>query len=97
MEMVAQKVRCSSSRKQPANKPLLRASRRAQGLTTQWLPVDATAPADSAHKKDLQMQAFWKAAEGIRTLDLLHGKQSVRRRFHTDMPANRQFLGTWGC
>jgi hypothetical protein len=25
---------------------------------TQWLPVDATARADCAHEKDLQMQAF---------------------------------------
>ena len=30
---------------------------------------------DCAHEKDLQMQAFSEAAEGIRTLDLLHGKQ----------------------
>jgi hypothetical protein len=28
-----------------------------------------------ARKKELQMQAFSEAAEGIRTLDLLHGKQ----------------------
>jgi hypothetical protein len=27
------------------------------------------------HQKDLQMQAFSEAAEGIRTLDLLHGNQ----------------------
>jgi len=31
-------------------------------------------PTDDA-KKRLQMQAFSRAAEGIRTLDLLHGKQ----------------------
>jgi hypothetical protein len=31
----------------------------------------------AAHEKDLQMQAFPKAAEGIRTLDLLHGKQTL--------------------
>jgi hypothetical protein len=32
--------------------------------------------------KDLQMQAFSEAADGIRTHDLLHGKQNLRRRFH---------------
>ena len=36
---------------------------------------DADVQADCAHEKDLQMQAFCEAAEGIRTLDLLHGKQ----------------------
>jgi NAD(P)-dependent dehydrogenase (short-subunit alcohol dehydrogenase family) len=36
--------------------------------------------------------AFRRAAEGIRTLDLLHGKQNVRRRFHTNMPANGRVL-----
>jgi hypothetical protein len=39
--------------------------------------LDANAPADCPIEKDLQMQAFSKAAEGIRTLDLLHGKQNV--------------------
>jgi hypothetical protein len=32
----------------------------------------------STVRKDLQMQAFSEAAEGIRTLDLLHGEQNVR-------------------
>ena len=41
----------------------------------QSLSGDADAPADCAHEKDLQMQAFPRAADGIRTLDLLHGKQ----------------------
>jgi len=36
---------------------------------------DADAQADCPGKKGLQMQAFLRAAEGIRTLDLLHGKQ----------------------
>jgi hypothetical protein len=36
---------------------------------------EANAPADYAHKKGLQMQAFSEAAEGIRTLDLLHGNR----------------------
>jgi hypothetical protein len=41
------------------------------------------------------MELFSEAAEGIRTLDLLHGKQSVPRRIRMNMPANRQFLGPW--
>ena len=36
---------------------------------------EANAPANCAHEKDLQMQAFSEAADGIRTHDLLHGKQ----------------------
>jgi hypothetical protein len=35
---------------------------------------EADEQADCAHEKDLQMQAFSKAADGIRTHDLLHGK-----------------------
>jgi hypothetical protein len=61
----------------PANKPLSDVSRCGLGVATQWLPVDADAPADCAHKKDLQMQAFLRAADGIRTHDLLHGKQTL--------------------
>jgi hypothetical protein len=45
---------------------------------THWLPVDSNAPADCVNEKDLQMPAFSEAAEGIRTLDLLHGRQNVR-------------------
>jgi hypothetical protein len=41
---------------------------------------EANAPANCAHEKDLQMQAFSEAADGIRTHDLLHGKQTPRRR-----------------
>jgi hypothetical protein len=36
---------------------------------------DADALGDCPDEKDLQMQAFCEAAEGIRTLDLPHGKQ----------------------
>jgi hypothetical protein len=38
---------------------------------------DADELRDSVFRKDLQMQAFSEAAEGIRTLDLLHGKQTL--------------------
>jgi hypothetical protein len=46
-------------------------------VATQWLPVDANAPADCVHENDLQMQVFLRAADGIRTHDLLHGKQDA--------------------
>ena len=51
-------------------------------IRLQVWPRDAESPA---------MRGFPEAAEGIRTLDLLHGKQNVRRRFHMNMPANRAF------
>jgi hypothetical protein len=38
---------------------------------------EADAQADCAHEKDPQTRAFLRAADGIRTLDLLHGKQNV--------------------
>jgi hypothetical protein len=38
---------------------------------------DADALGDCLYEKDLQMQTFSEAAEGIRTLDLLHGKQTL--------------------
>jgi hypothetical protein len=41
------------------------------------VPGDANAPADCVHEKDVEMQVFSEAAEGIRTLDLLHGKQTL--------------------
>ena len=36
---------------------------------------EADAQADCGHEKALQIWAFSEAAEGIRSLDLLHGKQ----------------------
>jgi hypothetical protein len=36
-----------------------------------------TEQADCSHEKGLQTQAFSKAADGIRTHDLLHGKQTL--------------------
>jgi hypothetical protein len=41
---------------------------------------------DYVNEEDLQMQAFSRAAEGIRTLDLLHGKQGVWFLFGADIP-----------
>ena len=60
----------------PCKRPL--SSNRVQGGVAAG-PVsvrrEADAQADCARQKGLQMQAFPEAAEGIRTLDLLHGKQ----------------------
>jgi hypothetical protein len=49
----------------------------------------ADAPADCAERKDLQMEAFLQAAEGIRTLDLLHGKRNVGSVRRLNVPANK--------
>ncbi len=58
-----------------------------------WVRREADAQADCAHEKDLQMQVFSRAAEGIRTLDLLHGKQGVCFRLGADIPCKRPVLG----
>jgi hypothetical protein len=60
----------------PADKLLLERTRRAWSSGASWVPVGADPLADCVNEKDLQMQAFSEAAEGIRTLDLLHGKQN---------------------
>ena len=44
------------------------------------------------NEKDLQMEAFSRAAEGIRTLDLLHGKQNVCFLVGVRIPANAGVL-----
>jgi hypothetical protein len=43
------------------------------------------------HEKDLRMQVFPKAADGIRTHDLLHGKRNVRSRASQERPAKHSF------
>jgi hypothetical protein len=57
----------------------------------QSLSGDADAPADCTHEKDLQIQAFPRAAEGIRTLDLLHGKQNAGSRASAESPGKERF------
>jgi len=52
---------------------------------------EADEQADWAHEKDLQMQAFSKAADGIRTHDLLHGKQYVAFRMSQKLLHNIGF------
>jgi hypothetical protein len=52
---------------------------------------DADAQADCAREKCLQMQAFLRAADGIRTHDLLHGKRNLGSRASHESPAKRGF------
>ena len=80
----------------PANKRLWERPDGAPFAGPQWVHTDADALADWGDEEGLQMQAFLRAAEGIRTLDLLHGKQSVKCRFCVDIPANGRFLVTEG-
>jgi hypothetical protein len=75
--MNAQKVKGSSAHKCLQTSRFLTPLAAGLAAATQWLPVDANALADCAHEKDLQMQAFSEAADGIRTHDLLHGKQTL--------------------
>jgi hypothetical protein len=58
----------------------------------QSLSSDADALLDYYNEKALQMQAFLRAAEGIRTLDLLHGKQLLAFPECPKMPANQRVL-----
>jgi hypothetical protein len=68
---------------------------RQAAASPQTLLGDSDALVNWAHRKRPHFAGpFVEAAEGIRTLDLLHGKQSVRRRFHANMPAYRRFLRT---
>jgi hypothetical protein len=55
-----------------------RAHGAAPGATIVYsLSAEADVLSDCLKQKGLQMQAFSEAAEGIRTLDLLHGKQTL--------------------
>jgi hypothetical protein len=47
------------------------------GAIVRSLSDDADALPDCSNEKDLQMQVFSEAADGIRTHDLLHGKQTL--------------------
>ena len=74
----------------PANTCLQRYPRRTAP------PVRFQSPATQTHNPtddDLQTQAFSEAADGIRTHDLLHGKQSVLRRFHREYACKQAVPG----
>jgi hypothetical protein len=72
----------------PANERLCDRPGGAPFAGSQWVHADADALADWRDEKGLQIAGFHEAAEGIRTLDLLHGKQRVRSEFRTNIPAN---------
>jgi hypothetical protein len=55
------------------------------------LSCDPDAPAACDNEKDLQMQAFPEAADGIRTHDLLHGKQNLESQASQESPAKYGF------
>ena len=63
---------------------------------TDWRSVGIQSPATQTHyptaetKKTCKMQAFSRAAEGIRTLDLLHGKQDVCFLVGAQIPCKRR-------
>jgi hypothetical protein len=56
-------------------------------------PLTQTHYPTGATKKTCKMQAFPRAAEGIRTLDLLHGKQTLIVPPTPEIPANHEFCG----
>jgi hypothetical protein len=58
---------------------------------------EADAQADCAREKGLQMQAFSRAADGIRTLDLLHGKQLSRDRASLRTACKRSDSSPWAA
>ena len=94
--VASQKVNSSNAPALPANGRFLRvecACRFAAGPV--WVRRDADAQADCAHEKDLQMQAFSEAADGIRTHDLLHGKQSVGFRVRADIACKLKLSPVW--
>jgi hypothetical protein len=61
----------------PANERLWERPDGAPCTGPQWVHTDADALADWRDEKGLQIAGFHEAAEGIRTLDLLHGKQTL--------------------
>jgi hypothetical protein len=53
---------------------------------------ETDALSDSLSWKACDLQAFLEAADGIRTHDLLHGKQSAHVWLRRQLPANERFL-----
>jgi hypothetical protein len=69
----------SSDERESACKPgvFLEAADERRTASPESVRPDADEQGDCRDQKDLQMQAFSKAADGIRTHDLLHGKQTL--------------------
>jgi hypothetical protein len=79
--------------KWPANEPLsdvlsLPAGRRYPMATRRCKRTNRLRP-----QKSLQIHAFSRAAEGIRTLDLLHGKQNMLSPLGPEIPCKHGVLG----
>jgi hypothetical protein len=58
--------------------------------------VEGGALLDCYNEKVMQIQAFSRAAEGIRTLDLLHGKQSLWSLFGADTACKNEVFRVGG-
>jgi hypothetical protein len=54
------------------------------------MPGDANAPADCAHEKDLQMQAFSKRLKGFEPSTFCMASSRSAQENHGEMPANRR-------
>jgi hypothetical protein len=69
----------SSDERESACKPgvFLEAADDRRTASPESVRPDAEEQGDCRNEKDLQMQAFSRAADGIRTHDLLHGKQTL--------------------
>jgi hypothetical protein len=67
----------SSDQRESACKPgvFLEAADHRRTASPESVRPDAEEQGDCRNEKHLQTQAFSRATEGIRTLDLLHGKQ----------------------
>jgi hypothetical protein len=67
----------SSDERESACKPgvFLEAADDRRTASPESVRPDAEEQGDCRNEKDLQMQTFCEAADGIRTHDLLHGKQ----------------------
>jgi DNA-binding transcriptional MerR regulator len=91
-----QKVCGSRPSEMPSNERLWERPDGAPCAGPQWVHTDADALAGWRDEKGLQIAGFHEAADGIRTHDLLHGKQNLQRQFRTNIPANRRFLDSEG-
>ena len=77
----------------PANRAFfLEAADNRRTASPESVRPDAEEQGDCRNEKDLQVQVFSRAAEGIRTLDLLHGKQDAGLGAARNIPANRPLL-----
>jgi hypothetical protein len=83
----------SSDERETASKPgvFREAADARRTASPESVRPDADEQADCRDQKGLQMQAFSRAADGIRTHDLLHGKQNMRPRAAQESPGKERF------